>query len=83
MKVDNQGNLFLAMGTNDGHGGMGVITPEGKQLGRVTYDNKFFANLVIGGDGYVYMTSADAITRVPVNTKPITSTTTTTTTANR
>ena len=53
MTVDGNGNLFAT-----GPGGVHVITPEGKHLGRIE-TGQATANCTFGGDGSVLYITAD------------------------
>jgi gluconolactonase len=64
MKVDIHGNLFAS-----GPGGVLVISPEGKLLGRFRLDRPV-SNVAFGADGRLYITAADLIVRVWIKTKP-------------
>jgi gluconolactonase len=64
LKVDKHGNLFAT-----GPGGVYVITPEGKLLGRI-HTGKATANCAWGDDGSVlYITADDSLCRVKTKTK--------------
>ncbi len=64
LKVDRDGNLFAT-----GPGGVYVITPEGKLLGRI-HTGKPTANCAWGDDGSVlYMTVDDCLCRIKTKTK--------------
>ena len=64
LKVDHYGNLFAT-----GPGGVYVITPEGKPLGRI-HTGKRTSNCAWGNDGSVlYMTVDDTLCRVKTKTK--------------
>ncbi len=64
MCVDVQGNLWAT-----GPGGVLIISPEGKLLGRILM-GKATANCAFGGDGTVlYITSSDRVCRVQTKTK--------------
>ena len=64
LKVDVQGNLFAT-----GPGGIHVISPEGKLLGRID-TNEATANCAFGGDGSVlYMTADMYLCRIQTKTK--------------
>jgi len=64
LKVDRHGNLFAT-----GPGGVYVITPEGKLLGRI-HTGKRTSNCAWGGDGSVlYMTVDDYLCRIKTKTK--------------
>jgi len=64
LKVDKGGNLFAT-----GPGGVYVITPEGKLLGRI-HTGKRTANCAWGNDGSVlYMTTDDELCRIRTKTK--------------
>jgi len=64
LKVDQQGNLFAT-----GPGGVYVITPKGKLLGRV-HTGKATSNCAWGNDGSVlYMTVDDCLCRLKTKTK--------------
>lgn len=47
-----------------------MISPAGEHLGMVFTGGVFVANVVLGGDGYLYMTASETIMRVKVLTKP-------------
>ena len=64
MKVDINGNLFAT-----GPGGVLVLSPEGRLLGRF-HLNRPVSNLAFGADGRLYMTAKDIVTRVWIKTKP-------------
>ena len=64
IKVDERGNVFASA-----PGGVAVISPSGEHLGTVVTGGVFTANMVIGGDGYLYMAASDSIMRVKVLTK--------------
>ncbi len=64
LKVDKGGNLFAT-----GPGGVYVITPEGKLLGRI-HTGKRTANCAWGNDGSVlYITADDYLCRIKTKTK--------------
>lgn len=64
LKVDQHGNLF-----STGPGGVYVITPEGKALGRI-HTGKPTSNCAWGDDGSVlYMTVDDTLCRIKTKTK--------------
>jgi len=64
LKVDQQGNLFAT-----GPGGVYVITPKGKLLGRV-HTGKATSNCAWGNDGSVlYMTVDDCLCRLKIKKK--------------
>lgn len=64
MCVDVQGNLWAT-----GPGGVLIISPTGKLLGRILM-GKATANCTFGGDGSVlYITSSDRVCRVQTKTK--------------
>ena len=64
LKVDQHGNLFAT-----GPGGVYVITPEGKLLGRI-HTGKRTSNCAWGDDGsVVYMTVDDTLCRIRTKTK--------------
>jgi gluconolactonase len=64
LKVDVQGNLFAT-----GPGGVHVISPEGKLLGRID-TKEATANCAFGGDGSVlYMTADMYLCRIQTKTK--------------
>lgn len=64
LKVDQHGNLFTT-----GPGGVYVITPEGKPLGRI-HTGKRTSNCAWGDDGSVlYMTVDDDLCRIKTKTK--------------
>lgn len=62
--MDEHGNVFLAV-----PGGVAVLSPDGTLLGLVYTSGLFASNVVIGGDGYLYVTAAETILRVRVLTK--------------
>lgn len=62
--MDERGNIFAAA-----PGGVAVISPDGSHLGTISSGGVFVANIVIGGDGYLYMTASHAIMRVKVLSK--------------
>jgi gluconolactonase len=64
MKVDIHGNLFAS-----GPGGVLVISPEGKLIGRFRLDRPV-SNVAFGADGRLYITAQDLIVRVWIKTKP-------------
>jgi len=64
LKVDIHGNLFAT-----GPGGVLIISPEGRLLGRFRTD-RAVSNIVFGSDNRVYITAADLVIRKLVNTKP-------------
>lgn len=64
LKVDIHGNLFAT-----GPGGVLVISPEGKLLGRFRLDRPA-SNVAFGADGRLYITAQDLVARVWVKTKP-------------
>ncbi|MCP4607575.1 MAG: SMP-30/gluconolactonase/LRE family protein [Planctomycetes bacterium] len=64
LKVDRNGNLFAT-----GPGGVYVITPKGKLLGRI-HTGKRTANCAWGDDGsFLYMTVDDCLCRIKTTTK--------------
>ncbi len=64
MKVDENGNIFAT-----GPGGVLVLSPEGKFLGRILTENAT-ANCAFGDDGKTLYITADAyLLRVKLNTK--------------
>jgi len=66
LKVDQHGNLFAT-----GPGGVYVITPEGKPLGRI-HTGKRTSNCAWGDDGSVlYMTVDDTLCRIKTKTKGV------------
>jgi gluconolactonase len=65
MKVDMHGNVFAA-----GPGGVLVISPEGVLIGRFRIDRPV-SNVAFGGDGRLYATASDVITRIWIKTKPV------------
>lgn len=64
MKVDIHGNVYAS-----GPGGVLVISPEGKLLGRFRLDRPV-SNVAFGADGRLYITAQDIVVRVWVKTKP-------------
>lgn len=65
MEVDERGNVFAAA-----PGGVAVISPGGEHLGTVLAGGVFVANMVLAGDGYLYMAASTSIMRVRVLTNP-------------
>jgi gluconolactonase len=65
MKVDINGNVFAA-----GPGGVLVLSPEGVLIGRFQIDRPV-SNVAFGGDGRLYATASDVITRIWIKTKPV------------
>lgn len=65
MEVDERGNVFATA-----PGGVVVVSPEGEHLGTVLAGGVFVANVVLAGDGYLYMAASTSIMRVRVLTKP-------------
>lgn len=63
MKVDTKGNLWMT-----GPGGVYVLNPEGKILGRIDTQNKT-ANCAFGPDGTLYMTVDKLFCRIKTNAK--------------
>ena len=64
MKVDRNGNLFAT-----GPGGVYILTPEGKVLGRIDTKQRT-ANCAWGGDGSVlYMTADSYLCRIQTKTR--------------
>lgn len=47
-----------------------VVSPGGEHLGTVFTGGVFVANVVLAGDGYLYMAASESIMRVKVLTKP-------------
>jgi sugar lactone lactonase YvrE len=72
IKVTSDGTVFLAL-DGDGKGVVGIFTAGGKQLGWVggSDDRRFVTNMVIGGDGYVYVTAANTLARFACNCRPV------------
>lgn len=64
LKVDERGNIFAAA-----PGGVAIISPEGQHLGTILTGGIFTANVVIAGDGHLYMAASECIMRVKVLTK--------------
>ena len=63
MSIDQSGNLWAT-----GPGGVLVISPTGKLLGRIRFQ-KATANCCFGGDGSeLYVTSSDIVCRIPTKT---------------
>lgn len=79
MRVDRDGNLWVAAGINQPRGNPGesldvpagvyVISPAGKLLGRIPLPEDLVTNLAFGGpDGKtLYVTAGKTLYRVPVN----------------
>jgi gluconolactonase len=65
LKVDIHGNVFAT-----GPGGVLVISPEGKLIGRFRLGNRPVNNLVFGEDGRLYFTAKDIVARAWIKTKP-------------
>ena len=63
-KVDIHGNLFAS-----GPGGVLVISPQGELIGSFRLDRPV-SNVAFGGDGRLYFTASDIITRVWIKTRP-------------
>lgn len=63
MKVDAQGNLFAT-----GPGGVLVISPQGKLLGRID-TGEATANCAFGPDGWLYLTADMHLCRIRTKTK--------------
>jgi gluconolactonase len=59
LRVHSSGNIV-----SSGPGGIWVISPEGKALGNIIVAGRRTANCTIGGDGYLYITSQDALLRI-------------------
>lgn len=64
IKVDERGNVFASA-----PGGVAILSPSGEYLGMVVTGGVYVANIVIGGDGYLYLAAGDSIMRVKVLTK--------------
>lgn len=64
MKVDNKGNIIATA-----PGGVAIISVDGEHLGTIFTGGVFVANVVIGGDGYLYMAASESIMRVKVAVK--------------
>ncbi|CAM9103020.1 unnamed protein product [Scytosiphon promiscuus] len=65
LAVDDRGNVFATS-----PGGVSVISPAGEHLGTIFTGGMFVSNVVLAGDGYLYMTATESIIRVKVLTKP-------------
>lgn len=65
LTVDDDGTLFAT-----GAGGVAIISPDGSHLGTVDV-GELVANVIIGGDGYLYMAAADKIKRIKINARPL------------
>ena len=63
MKVDTQGNIYCG-----GAGGLYVIDPEGRKLGRIVHGHPATTNVAFGGDDWksVYFTTRSALFSVDV-----------------
>ena len=65
LKVDIHGNVICS-----GPGGVLVISPEGKLLGRLLMDRPV-SNIAFGTDNRLYITAKDIVARVRIKTKPV------------
>jgi gluconolactonase len=65
LKVDINGNIF-----SSGPGGLLVISPSGKLLGRLLIDRPV-SNVAFGGDNYLYLTATDIVVRIKIKSKPV------------
>lgn len=65
LKVDIHGNVI-----SSGPGGVLVISPEGKLLGRLLLDRPV-SNVAFGGDNRLYITAKDIIARIKIKTKGV------------
>lgn len=63
-KVDIHGNLFAS-----GPGGVIVLSPEGKLIGRFLFD-RAVSNVGFGQDGRLYFTASDIVARIWIKSKP-------------
>jgi len=52
------------MGTSTGQGVLVVANQQGKQLGVISYKDRFLTNVMVGGDDYVYMTALQSLLRI-------------------
>lgn len=64
MTVDDRGNVFAT-----GPGGVLVISSEAGHLGTVSLGGTMATDVVIGGDGYLYIAATGYVMRVRVLTK--------------
>ena len=64
LKVDTNGNVIAT-----GPGGVLVLSSSGVLLGRLILDSKV-SNVGFGGDGYLYITSADKVLRIRTTSTP-------------
>ena len=64
MEVDEHGNIFASATC-----GVAVFSPSGEHLATIVTGENLISNVVIGGDGYLYMTASDSILRIKVLTK--------------
>lgn len=62
--ISRVGNVFAS-----GPGGILVISPEGKLIGRFNFDRPV-TNMIFGSDGRLYITAKDLVARVWLKTKP-------------
>ena len=64
MKVDGEGNVYCG-----GSGGLWIIDPSGKKLGRIVHGASATTNLAFGGDDWktLYFTSRNHLGSVVVN----------------
>src|SRR5262245_45552674 len=79
MRVDGNGNLWVAAGINqprgnpgeslDVHAGVYVISPKGKLLGRIPIPEDSITNVAFGGPDRktLYVTAGKTLYRIPVN----------------
>ena len=64
MTVDKLGNIFASASC-----GVAVFSPSGEHLATIVTGEKFISSVVIGSDGYLYMTAIDSILRIEVLSK--------------
>lgn len=65
LKVDIHGNVI-----SSGPGGVLVLSPEGKLLGRLRIDDRPVSNVAFGSDNRLYLTAKDIVARIRIKTKP-------------
>jgi gluconolactonase len=63
IKVDTQGNLYTG-----GAGGLYIIDPKGKKLGRIVHGHQATTNIAFGGDDWrtLYFTTRSSLFSVTV-----------------
>src|SRR5262245_62175727 len=64
MKIDVAGNVYCG-----GSGGIWVLDPEGKKLGRIVHGHPATTNIAFGGDDWTTLISTRRTPRVPANVK--------------